>query len=416
MLAAEMAKTIKLAEDIKENGLSPADRLMVIPTDDPLRFVVAEGNRRLTALRILSEPTIAESSLKKPTYKKLQHWSSEYLKNPIKEIDCVVFESRAGAVPWVRRRHIGESAGAGVVGWGPIEQRRFEERQSGIKTLDMQAFDLVAAKGTLDETTRDKLHDFPITNLERLLEDEAVRKRIGLQLNTQRQLTSFLPDEEIVKPLTRMVRDIANKTIRVDHIYDATKRSTYLDGFTNKDLPNHSKAGSKARVIVITPTAAPTTSVTAAGSRNRRPSKPRRSVVHPRCKLNITKPRVERIFKEMREIPVDDFPNTVGILLRVFLELTVDTYFTTHKLAAFPKGKDTLAARLSAVSASLIARGVMTAKELKGVDYAARERKVVGANIYTFHAFVHNPDFAPQSVDLRTYWDNLQLFFERVWP
>src|SRR5713226_5795548 len=96
MLRAERKKTLVLAEDIKEHGLNPADRLMVIQSpDDRSRYTVVEGNRRLTALRVLAEPSIATPVLKPPSQKKLQEWSSKYLRSPILDVDCVVFHDRA---------------------------------------------------------------------------------------------------------------------------------------------------------------------------------------------------------------------------------------------------------------------------------------------------------------------------------
>jgi hypothetical protein len=32
------------------------------------------------------------------------------------------------------------------------------------------------------------------------------------------------------------------------------------------------------------------------------------------------------------------------------------------------------------------------------------------------HQFVHNKSFKPVPVDLKAIWDNLQLFFEKIWP
>jgi hypothetical protein len=414
MLRAESKKTLVLAEDIKDNGLNPAERLIVTPGDDPLRFIVLDGNRRLTSLRILAEPSIASAVLKTPTMKKLQRWSADYIKDPLQEIDCIIFDTREEANLWIERRHQGESSGAGVVAWGPIEQRRFEARATGQKRPDLQAFDLVAEKGKLDEATREKLHDFPITNLERLIEDEAVRKRIGLELDENGQLLSKLPLEEVLKPLARMVRDIANKTIKVDSIYTAQQRGEYLDRFKRSELPNLGVAGSASKPIVSGPPAAAPASAPGARGRAGR-SRLRVSVVHPQCRLSIKSARIDKVFRELRDLRVDSFANTVAIMLRVFLEFTVDHYFEEQSLPQLPKGKDTLAAKLSVVAGDLTSRGVMTKGQVKGIEYAAREKRVVGANITTFNAFVHNKDFAPMAVDLRAYWDNLQLFFETVW-
>jgi hypothetical protein len=420
MLRAEGKKTLELAEDILRNGLNVAERPMVIRADDdPSRYVVLEGNRRLTALRILAEPSSAAAAVKKPTMKKIEGWSTQYHKNPITEIDCVLYESREEAEPWIVRRHMGEAGGKGVVGWGPIEQRRHDARRTGKPSLDLQAFDLVAERGDLDEETREKLHDFPITNLERLLEDGAVRNRLGLALDKNRQLTSALPDVELLKPLTRMVRDIATKKINVNDIRNESDRANYLNKFKPGELPDLKKAGSAQRVIAspTTGSSAKKAPVSGPGKQvSAKQTKPRRSIVNPRCQLTITNAKVAAIFRELRAMPVDDLRNSVGVMLRVFLELTVDHYRTQQKLPALAKGKDTLAHKLRQVSADLVARKVMTQQQVKGINHAASEKHTIGANITTFNQFVHNPHYSPLANDLRAYWDNLQSFFEVVWP
>lgn len=420
MLRAEGKKTLELAEDILQDGLNVAERLMVIhDKGDPNRYVVLEGNRRLTALRILGEPSSAAAVLKKPTMKKLEGWSTQYHKKPITDVECVLYDSRQEAEPWIVRRHMGEAGGKGVVGWGPIEQRRHEARRTGKSSLDLQAFDLVSERGDLDEVTREKLHDFPITNLERLLEDEAIRKRLGLSLDKDRQLTSALPDEELLKPLTRIVRDIATKKISVNDIRNADNRRDYLDAFKKSELPDLKKAAGTARVIAFPAAASAAKKAPASGPGKQgsaKAKKPRRSIIDPRCKLKITNTKVAKVFQELREMSVDDLTNSVGVMLRVFLELTVDHYRSQQKLPPLPQGKDSLSHKLRQVSADLVARKVMTQQEVKGINHAANEKHTIGANITTFNEYVHNPHYSPLANDLRTYWDNLQSFFEVVWP
>ena len=52
-------KLFVLAEDIVEAGLSPMDRMLVLrEKKDSERFIVLEGNRRIAALKILSNPSV----------------------------------------------------------------------------------------------------------------------------------------------------------------------------------------------------------------------------------------------------------------------------------------------------------------------------------------------------------------------
>lgn len=59
-----------LARDIQLHGLSPAERLIVMAVDedrdDPEReqYFVAEGNRRVCALKLLHDPELAPPSIR----------------------------------------------------------------------------------------------------------------------------------------------------------------------------------------------------------------------------------------------------------------------------------------------------------------------------------------------------------------
>jgi ParB-like chromosome segregation protein Spo0J len=53
----QKGKLVRLAESIVERGLSPIEKLMVMEVSPkPKRFIPLEGNRRVTALRLLTNP------------------------------------------------------------------------------------------------------------------------------------------------------------------------------------------------------------------------------------------------------------------------------------------------------------------------------------------------------------------------
>lgn len=102
----------EIMEAIAENGYFPGEPLIVIPGPRS-KFVAVEGNRRLTALKLLQEPTllpksrrireIAESADHRPTV-----------------IPCVVFDTREEVVNYLGYRHI-----TGVKQWEPLAKARY---------------------------------------------------------------------------------------------------------------------------------------------------------------------------------------------------------------------------------------------------------------------------------------------------
>src|SRR5205814_2592505 len=75
----------------------------------------------------------------------------------------------------------------------------------------------------------------------------------------------------------------------------------------------------------------------------------RSTVVDPKCRVKISNARVARIFQELRSMKVDNLPNSVAVMLRVFLEFTVEQYMDSKQMPKLPHGRDTLSHKLLAV-------------------------------------------------------------------
>ena len=59
MLKDQGDKIITLASDIYQNGLNPSSKLILFIEGD--KYIDGDGNRRLTALKILETPSLADS-------------------------------------------------------------------------------------------------------------------------------------------------------------------------------------------------------------------------------------------------------------------------------------------------------------------------------------------------------------------
>ncbi|MBK8279612.1 MAG: hypothetical protein IPK94_05600 [Saprospiraceae bacterium] len=52
--------------------------------------------------------------------------------------------------------------------------------------------------------------------------------------------------------------------------------------------------------------------------------------------LKLANPKVNAIYHELLKLDVTKFTNAAGVLFRVFVELSVDSYIEEHKLASTP--------------------------------------------------------------------------------
>ena len=154
---------------------------------------------------------------------------------------CVVYKSREDAQHWIQLRHTGQNEGRGIVGWNSKAVARFEERL-GHPSLALQAVEFVKKDTSLDEGTKNKLKKVPLTNIERLVSDPYVRTTLGLEVE-DRNLVTKLPPEEVIKGLSKIVTDIANKEITVNDIRSKSDRKKYIDeNVVGDDLPKKSNA------------------------------------------------------------------------------------------------------------------------------------------------------------------------------
>lgn len=155
-------KMLALAKDIVENGLNPADLLIVMPAhDSENRYVALEGNRRLVVLKALENPDSFVGALDGGTLSAMRKLARRYQESPIDSIQCLVMRDRQDAEHWIKLRHTGENQGAGIVPWGGDEASRFRARR-GPKDLSTQALDYLERQNALVPEDRSKV---PVTSL-----------------------------------------------------------------------------------------------------------------------------------------------------------------------------------------------------------------------------------------------------------
>ena len=230
-------KLIRLGDDIIEYGLNPADLIIVTPDlNDKNTFIVLEGNRRITTLKILNNPNLVSATSMNGLLNRFKKLSDKFNENPIFNAQCVVFENEIEAMKWIRLKHTGENEGVGTVPWDAQQKARFEEKINGKSSYALQIIEHLKNDVSFDENLKSELAKMPSSNLQRLLTDPNVRKTIGLDIKNGKIVTSYSADE-IRKPLTRIVRDLTNPEFTVKQIYYKEDRDKYIETFDNLDIP-----------------------------------------------------------------------------------------------------------------------------------------------------------------------------------
>jgi hypothetical protein len=400
--------------------VDPLSLPAVVATGDThKRYKVLEGNRRLLALKALDTPALVSAPLGIALTRQLEALSVEYSKHPLSTISCVLFVDEQEARHWIELRHTGQNQGVGLVEWDADAKDRYEARHSGLRSPTGQLIDFVEQFDLLDEAT--KQSDQKITtNLQRLLTSPIVRARLGIEVKEGRVYSQF-PFEEIAKPLAHVFSDLKSGRISVPELYKATDRTAYVNNLPASCLPNLSK---KLAVAVPIDQLQPTPTgkkASGAAKKSRKPAKKqpaqRTSVIPRTSLLNVTDPRCNTVFTELLNLSADQYPNASSVLLRVFIELSVDHYITTNNLMSDQTRRNTpLAKRLKAASQDLQKNGKIDSQLDTAMQKVADSPFVFAASTVSFNQYVHNKYVFPKPSEIRIAWDEMQPFIEPIWP
>lgn len=406
---------LRLAQDIVEHGTDPTTLVAVVPTQDRhKRYRVVEGNRRVLAVRALESPSLVASAFTASRNRKLASLAKRYAAQPVERVTCVLFTSEDEARHWVELRHTGQNLGAGLVEWGAEEKDRFQARHSGQRNRAGQVLDFVEAHGSLTERAGTS-NVGVLTNLDRLLTPH-VREKLGLDLQDGR-LVALYPKDQIAQALTRVVEDLKTQKIVVRDIYRAADARNYIDGLPARLFPKKSKALKQPVLLDDLTTGKAKPAPVKKQTKTKAKPRPRTTVVPEAAKLNVTPPRINSIYVELSSLNSERYPNASSVLLRVFIELSVDHFIEDRKLMTDAQMRSSpLVKRLKIVVKDLKSRHKISAPLATAMDsYADGKMTIVAATVPTFNQYVHNQYVYPKAVDLYTTWDELTPLLEKIW-
>lgn len=424
MIEDQKEKLVELTKHIVAHGLNPMEIILVQPCGN--QWLVREGNRRVTALKLLNEPELVPASNKKfkQAFVKLgKSISSDILDN----ILCVIASDNQAINEWILLKHTGENKGIGTVGWNSMQTSRFTSQVTGRANPKSMLLELLQQMEELPDYLKKGFSNIKKTNFDRLIGDPAVRQLLGIEtIDGQYSLPNGVNDF-MIEILTDLTNDIS-----VGKIYKKTDREMYLNEIREKvrrkiNTPESSqqqrelKDGYGSNPLSIEPVAEDKTKgeevpqKASIKEEKQKKSYPihRRTLVPSMQKLPIGNPRVARIFAELKTLDCEQYSNAVATLFRVFIELSCDCYITTHALSTV-NADSKLRLKVEAVADDIEARKLMTKNELRSARQMATG-DTQNQSVKTLHAYVHNKDVTPIATDLCIAWDDVWPFIEKMW-
>lgn len=383
-----------LAKDIAERG-EIYEMPLVSPEGN--RFVVYDGNRRITCLKLLADPKRA------PTTELQAFFSEQKAKlngKTLDMIECQVEQDRERIDEILFRRHTGSQNGIGQSTWDDRMKATFVARTgkgSGISVADEIEKRLEAA-GMLP--TRRKI---PRSIMNRLLSAEPFRNRLGFTVSKGR-FTYTHDEHAALKAMARVADDLANRRKVLGDFWDVDGKREYLDELEREGaLPTAKDA--LARKSSLAPPASPRVKPAAA------PRPTQRLTLIPQKEYGIAWPgrlqRQHQIWEELQfHLELNRHPNAISVLFRVLLELSVENC-AQQATIVFPE-KEKLANRVKKVAEHLHAVGKLDQKQLGMLNKFQHSDHLVSAD--TLNRYVHSANFAPSPEHLTSLWDSLSDF------
>ncbi len=425
MIDDQKDKLVTLAKHIVEFGLNPTDIVLIQPKDK--NWIVKEGNRRITALKLTNEPNLIPDRYSKirRDFNELNAIADNSL---VENIPCVVITDEKLSNEWIKLKHTGENKGIGTVGWNAQQTGRFGTQMSGKTDERMVFLDYLRSRSDIPTEFKKQFYKIKKTNFDRLMGDPDVRALLGVV----NENGSYNLVDGINEYLLAVLYDLAFEDLSVGKIYHKDDRELYIKELKarieNKYARDNSSAGDYNNTDSTQSNTESTNGNktenygndetnknkdTANGSRGKSYPVNRKMLVPAQHKLTISHPRIVKIFNELKNLDTEIYPNASAVLFRVFIELSVDCYISKKQISSVNIDSK-LASKIEAVANHLEEIKLMTKHELRAVRQMSSSQ-TQNNSVKTFHSYVHNKDVTPVSADIKTAWDDLWTFIENIW-
>jgi len=394
MLEEKGDEIVNLAGHIYQYGLDKSRDSRVIEIKKGL-FLILDGNRRVTAIKCLQNPYIVKSESLRNKFLKILKGSG-FIPS---EINCFVYSNENEAAEWIKLDHTGKNAGIGQDSWEPSAKERFDYKFGGKISPAMQIINL------FEKETKRKIDTkaLKISTVNRIISNPESRSYLGIDVRGGNVVLTA-KKKEILDRLDTLFNKIIVDDVTVKEVYHVPDSIKFMNDLFG-DKPK-----SVSKIATITPTGIIKTatekikSLPKTGSRN--------TLIPRSCILRIHEPKLNNIYHELKEIPLDQAVNAIGVLFRVFLETSLDYY--AYRFGMIFSSNTKLTAKIDKVTKDLEKRKFATSQQLKAIRSVTNKGTSV-LSIDSFHEYVHSFKTQPIPIDLIYKWDNLQEFFEILW-
>lgn len=417
---------LALCENIAQYGLTTMPILATPNTDGT--YVVKDGNRRTTALKLLNHPTTCPDPDLVP---KLTQIAATHKNFPSK-VDLTVTDNEDAMIREVLSRHQGEMGGIGQMGWSAYLRTLYLLNHGHTPEYKRPGQFALWAEGQgiyVDD-------EFPISSLQRFFTLDNLRL-LGFEVNGNDELSLNLPLATVKQMTIKVVNDFGQGK-NVNEVFTPEQAKTYIDEVrasagvhsptsrtnpvtTPPASPQPSPPGT-AEMSTSEPASAPSASPTPnSGTPRPRPASTPATSAADRKKIFGSRspgiaipgdeyPKAQTIVAELRKLDLTKFSLAATFLLRGLIEVSDARYRTTYSLP----DTQALAKNIRKSVEHMHANGKLSEAER---DIVLRVCSNDGAmiEIETLQKMLHKSTHNSSREFVNTLWDNLKCFVVACW-
>lgn len=359
-------KLVNLMKHISENGVNPTARSLVFKENN--KYIDGDGNRRLAAMKIAHTINLLDDE---KWIKKIKNLNINITNFP-NEIECVVFKNRNEARVWIKLNHNGQGDGAGTVTWSSAAKDRFND----VSSIGTQLIERYIDKN--------QQSGYKKTNIDRFFSKASIKEKFNINLKDGEIIFEDVKNSKI----KNLIEDL--KDVNAVDIYNKKAIIEFYERWENGQSNKSNESSGKISHV--------------------RPSTNDRKGVAPRdLILEIKCTRTNNIFDELKKIKVGYFPNASAILLRTFLELSVNYYIDKNNIP-IPSGKVSLLFYLKTAYIEMN----LSKDEEKALD-AITSNKNHPAHTNILNSYAHNKNHAPDPNSIKIAFDSWAVFLKKIY-
>lgn len=406
-------KIIDLAFKIVEEFYIPQVEKLIIYNFNGKNMVL-EGNRRLTVYKILSNTSLVKNNAYKNKFDEL---SKKIKITDNYELECIVTEDIDEGYRLIERKHLHKN---NEVSWGDNERAHHNLRRGKANQSEKLKVGIskIIKKLDIPEILKENiLGPGYVTTFWRIVDSSSSYKKFGFNFSED---ILKINDNDFGDKLKVIITDIISKDKFNGKVFSRLNKediNNYLNTLNTKRIADANKILKESQKNNLFGEV--NTVISQKNNKIFNKTTSRDYLIPKTCRITINQPKINNIYRELRDdLLLDDsnksVPNAVGVLFRVFLEVSLDYY--AEKDSAHFFGKDTtINQKIEWVVNNLIKKGHDNKlfDNIRKVGSSSKNQSYL--SIENFHDYVHSSTIQPCSNELKTKWDNLEGFFTILW-